>query len=107
MGNNLHETSRFRAGFIVAKLLHSNVSKEKFMEKCLIFKEKVDYITSMRKYLSLSRVYKNAYIKKSFYREVDYIANYYKNKGSKKCLAVYKRIMSVDDTTIRRMICLY
>jgi hypothetical protein len=55
----------------------------------------------------LRRTYRQTYVKKYFYKEMDFIATYYKNKNSKSGKQVYERIMGLSETMIRSMIAVY
>lgn len=58
-------------------------------------------------FCNLSAIYRNAYLKRYLYKEMDFIGTHYLKKNNKSGKTIYKKIMELDPALVRRMMTLY
>lgn len=103
----MYDAERLRAGMCVYKLLLSTILHDNFRFRVWQFKQTVLKIVSHRKFIQKSRVYRDAYLKKFLYREIDMITQFYNSKNIKSAKLVYKKIVNLDQLIIQKMMQLF
>lgn len=96
LSNTIFDLSKLRAGHCIFKLLLSTIYEDNFRVKIWNFKQTVLRIVEHRLFIKKSRVYREAYLKKILYREIDMVTQFYNSKNLKSAKIIYKKIVNLD-----------
>jgi hypothetical protein len=103
----IHDSSTERASNLIFRLLLAKQSERVLQKKVEYFGKCVTMIQRCRMFESLSSIYRKAYLKRYFYKEMDFVATHFLNKNNKGGRQIYKKIMELDPILVRRMMALY